>query len=169
MKIPKLNPIMLNIVQTIFISALLMLFGITSYTLVQVGGDTYERILAKREENADARIVCSYISMRARQYDTEGGVSIRNMEDGTKALIFTEYDGEQAYETRVYHHEGSLYESHIRADIPFDKGEGFVMVNVDKVEFDIQEVDGNKLLTVEVRTGQDERQKRSALIMLRAA
>lgn len=169
MKFTKLNPVVLNIIQMIFISALLMLFGITGYVLVDVGSQTYDRILEKRDENADARVVCSYITMRARQYDVEGGVDIRTMEDGTEVLVFVDVDGAIAYETRVYHHDGSLYESHVRADAPFDKGDGFVMVKVDEVEFDIREEDGNRLLAVEVTAGQKYRQKRNALIMLRAA
>lgn len=160
-------PSILNLLQLLLITALLVLFGATGYVLVQVGGDTYQRILTRRDENADARIVTSYITMRARQYDTDGGISIENME-GTKVLVFAEGIGEESYQTRVYHHEGTLYEQYVRADQPFVVGEGFEMVKVNEVDFALEEKDGNKRLALTVRTGEDDRQLREAVINLRA-
>ena len=95
--------------EIVFVMALLGLFGITTYTLVMTGADTYSRLLNERDDNSNLRVAVSFISMKIRQNDVEGTVGIVELSSGT-ALSIKEVIEDEIYETLVYQYDGAVYE-----------------------------------------------------------
>ncbi len=101
----------LHLVEILCVTALLLLFGLTTYTLIAVGGDTYSRLLDKREVVSDLRIASSYVSMRIRQNDVAGGVEHRISGIGDILVLTRPYEDGTVLETRIYAYNGYLVES----------------------------------------------------------
>ncbi|MDR1158786.1 MAG: DUF4860 domain-containing protein [Oscillospiraceae bacterium] len=120
-----------NFLELFFVAALLMLFGITTYTLVSVGGSTYRRVMEKRDDSANLRVALSYMATQIRQHDKTGGVQIRPLPDGGDCLVLTDhYDGEP-YELRIYLYDGTLRESLSPAAEPLEPDYGAEIAVVD--------------------------------------
>ena len=151
-----------GLMEILCVMALLLLFGITTYTLVTVGAGSYRRLLEKRDANSDLRIAVGYLSMRVRQYDVSGGVSVGESEQGSYLVLYEDIEGEQ-YETRIYLHDGQLRELWMASQDEFDPDSGEEIVPLDSCGIQIAE---NGLLRVEVgyaeRTRELELQLRSA-------
>ncbi|MDR0671040.1 MAG: DUF4860 domain-containing protein [Oscillospiraceae bacterium] len=120
-----------NFLELFFVAALLMLFGITTYTLVSVGGSTYRRVMEKRADSANLRVALSYMATQIRQHDRTGGVQIRSLPDGGECLVLTDHYGGEAYELRIYLHDGTLRESLSPAADPLDPAYGAEIAAID--------------------------------------
>ena len=143
-----------SLIEIMFVMALLALFGITTFTLVSVGSDSFSRLLDARSDNSDLRVAMSYITMKVRQYDEVGAISVRRLGEGD-ALILTDDLGEgYLLETRIYMHEGALYEVLEDADMEFDPLSGFQITTLTGVS--LTPLPGNTALRVEVWAGQGE-------------
>jgi hypothetical protein len=106
--------------ELIFIAALLLLFGATSFMVVSAGGGSYQRVMDKRAVSGDLRVALSYLTTQLRQNDEAGAVSLRPDPSGGDMLVFTQtFDGE-SYETRVYLADGRLMEATVAADASFE-------------------------------------------------
>lgn len=111
--------------EILFITALLLLFGVTTYTLVAVGGGSYNRVMSKRDVNVTVRVALSYLSTQLRQHDEAGAVSVRTLPDGAQCLVLaSQTEAGDVYETRIYCDNGYLKESVVLAEEPFDASFG---------------------------------------------
>ena len=119
-----------GLMEILCVMALLLLFGITTYVLVTVGGDSYRRLLDKRDANANLRIATGYLGMRMRQYDVSGCLSAGENEQGAYLALRETIDGE-AYETRVYLYQGMLCEQFMAAEDEFIPESGLEIVALD--------------------------------------
>ncbi len=124
-----------SFLEILFITALVLLFGLTTYTLVAVGGDSYGRILSKRDNNSDARVALSYMTTRIRQTDRTTAVSIDEV-NGTQILTLSYPSEDETYENRVYCLDGMLYEALVPAEDPFDPASGEEIVALDAMQLD---------------------------------
>ncbi len=122
---------MMGMMEIICVAALLLLFGLSTFTLVSVGADAYSRLLNKREATSDMRVASSYLSMKVRQCDERGAAEVRREPSGdVLVLTNTDEDG-VAIETRVYLHKGMLYEAIASTGEAFDPELGFEIVPAD--------------------------------------
>ena len=141
----------INIIEILCMTALLLLFGFTSIMVVSQGANAYEKILAKRDTSGDLRVATSYISMRVRQMDNDGGLEVREIPGG-EMLVLTHPDYE-GLETRIYVYENSLYEAFSPYDLDFDPLLGELVTDLDDLKLSL--TDG--LLSVSVSKGADSR------------
>lgn len=90
----------------------LLLFGVFAVCILSVlltGAGAYRRLADRDRESYDQRTAVQYLATKIRQADRTGAVTVGDFE-GQDALILTEeFDGE-AYETRIYCHDGYICE-----------------------------------------------------------
>ncbi len=91
--------------------AALLLFALFALCILAVlfsGTGIYSRLSDRDAESFNRRSLEGYISTKLRQSDFAGGISV---EDGVLILA-----AEEGYETRIYCHEGYIYELFTRSD-----------------------------------------------------
>jgi hypothetical protein len=108
-----------GVLELIFVTALLALFGAASFMLVSAGNGSYQRIMDKRAVSGDLRVALSYLATQFRQNDEAGAVSLRPCPEGGEMLVFTRVIEGTPYETRIYLASGRLMEAAVAADTPF--------------------------------------------------
>jgi len=104
----------------------LLLFGAFAICILSVlltGADVYRKLSARDELSYNRRTAAQYLTMRVRQADQLGDVSIRPFE-GEDALVITEVIEEDVYETLVYCYDGYLRELFAAADGGFMPEDG---------------------------------------------
>lgn len=122
-----------SLIEITFVMILLALFGITTYTLVAVGANNYEKMLLEREDHARMRVALSYISTRVRQGDAENALRIASIESGSALVISQEEDGE-VYETWIYMRGNELCELYIPKEAGFSSASGIPLVPIGGME-----------------------------------
>lgn len=139
-----------------------MLFAVFAFCVITVlitGAKIYESFTARDQLSYDHRTVSSYLTTRIRQSDAVGAYFIGDFSDATPGsegdtFYFCEYFEGKAYYTRIYCHEGYLYELFSVSDEPFDPADGERILAVDDLRFFVT---GN-VVTVEVRYADGEQQ-----------
>ena len=154
-----------NMFQIIFITALLLLFGVTTYTLVTVGGSSYRRVMEARDENAASRTALSYIGMRVRQNDVQDALAI---DAANNALLLRSGDAVDAYEYRIYYYEGGLYECLAMVGQPFNVWDGAYVAPIGGLEMETFEKNGQTMLSVTVLSTGDEPIESSMTMAMRS-
>jgi len=153
--------------EILLITSLLLLFGVTTYTLVSAGGRAYGRVMDKREDSVSLRVALSYLTTQLRQNDTDGAVLLREESCGECLVLRRRYDGE-TYETRIYLDDGRLWESFTPADMPFDPAAGDEITPLTGLSFRLIGPDRPALvLTVTAGEG-DGAQTRQTVVTLNA-
>lgn len=100
-----------SMVELIMVMALLLMFGVTIYTLVYTGANTQERIMHEKDALTDARIALSYINVRMRQNDSKDKVAVETLElTGKNAIVIRERSWDYEYDTWIYCYDGKLME-----------------------------------------------------------
>lgn len=116
-----------SMVEMFFVMALLALFGLTTYTLIAVGSNSFQKLMDERESNTDLRVALSYINMKIHQFDTAGALTVESGEDGGR-LVLSELIGTTTYNTAIYLRDGKLCEATYDASERFDPSSGFDLV-----------------------------------------
>ena len=146
-----------GMISALMMCILLLLFGATGYTLVAVGSNGYSRILARRDENNNARVAISYLTMRLRQNDAATMVELVAYEKGKYGLALMERVDMEMYETRIYLYEGLLYESFVKSETRFHPLNGFVIGHLSRWELSIEETEeGKRMLHIKAWGKDDE-------------
>lgn len=83
------------------------------FLMVIFGAQTYRDIVARQARNNEERALLSYISTCVRMNDTQGAVSISEV-DGEPVLVIG--DGNTGYALRIYRHEDCLVEDYGEVD-----------------------------------------------------
>jgi len=150
------------------ITALLLLFGVTTFTLVSAGGQAYRRIMDKREAGISLRVALSYMTTQLRQNDIEGAVLLRERPGGGPCLVLRRQYDEEFYDTRIYLEDGLLREFFTSADAAFDRMYGDEITPLTGLDCRFADPD-NKLLILTVTAGQGEHeQTRQTVVALTA-
>lgn len=105
-----------HIVDVLFVLALFGIFAASALMLVTLGANVYKQTVAHMDENYAERTTYAYITEKIRQNNSEGTVSIAELE-GTPALVFTTTLSDVEYCTYLYYYEGYLKELSLRKDI----------------------------------------------------
>lgn len=121
-----------SLIELVLVMALLIIFGLGTFTLVISGSGAYKNILDKKEVNSELRVAISYINMRIRQNDSVGAVRVEKSPFGNDAAIVTEEVIESdTYETWIFWHEGKLRETLIKQGEPVTIDISFAIADVD--------------------------------------
>lgn len=152
-------------IEIFFVMALLALFGITTYTLVAVGSDSFHDLIEERDDNASLRVSLSMISMKVRQMDAVDAVKIEKGKD-SDILVITETSDSGKYNTYLFIRDGQLCEYTSDDSAPFDPKSGFELTELSGVAFSLV----NDILRVEVwMQGEAGKTSLWSLIKLRSA
>ena len=102
-----------SLVELVMVMLLLMLFGLTIYTLIFAGSRTQQSINDKKDAQVDARIAVSYLNKWVKQNDVSGAVTIGEIPElGVNALVVRSYSEQYDFHsiTWIYYHEGYIME-----------------------------------------------------------
>lgn len=119
-------------VEVLAVLVLLLLLGVSAFTLSLAGADSYKSLNSYRDKSASVRIAIAYSEMKIHQYDTAGVLSVEpHPVTGEQALVIRETIEGQKYETWIYYSQGYLREALvISGQIPTDEF-GFEVVALD--------------------------------------
>lgn len=95
---------------------LLALYALCILGVMMSGAEVFSRLGSRDEAAFDRRSLESYIAAKLRQSDFAGGVRVEE-----QSLILA---AEAGYETRIYCHEGWLWESFTLSGAELDPGAG---------------------------------------------
>jgi hypothetical protein len=102
-----------GLIELIMVMALLMLFGMTIFSLIYTGSETMGKIDESKNAQIDARIAMSYLNVRLRQNDGSNQVDIRkNHMNGQDAMVLRHVadDPLESYDTWIFWADGVLQE-----------------------------------------------------------
>lgn len=105
-----------HIVDVLFVLALFGIFAASALMLVTLGANVYKQTVSHMDGNYTERTAYAYITEKIRQNNSEGAISIAELE-GTPALVFTTTLEETEYCTYLYYYDGYLKELSLRKDI----------------------------------------------------
>ncbi len=101
--------------ELMMVFALIALFGILCFTLIQAGGGAYERLAENRSNKSFARVALSYMENRVRQGDVGEAVMITDnpLEDEGKALVISGITGVPDEELWIMQYGDELVEYYV--------------------------------------------------------
>ena len=128
-----------------------LIFTICILTVLLTGADIYKKISLRDQNSFQRRTTVQYLTTRIRQSDTEGMVFVgdfnaEDMGDTGDTLFLKEEINGRTFFTRIYCHEGYLYELFSEAGLETSKQYGEKILKVNALNFTIR---GN-LLYIEV-------------------
>lgn len=128
-----------SIVEFIFIIALLMIFGFTTFSLLIAGSESYENISNRKEVQSELRLASSYVNMKIRQNDSEGTLSVvKNPYNQTNALLIKERFDQKEYHTWVYFDKGCLWEATLEKGMQLTTDVSFPIATLERFEMSYQ-------------------------------
>lgn len=92
-----------------FITALIILFAVTSFLVIIIGAKQYRFISNKLTANYETRIISSYLAAQFNRYDVSDSIAITDL-NKTPSLSFTHSLEGQTHTTYIYAYGGWLRE-----------------------------------------------------------
>jgi type II secretory pathway pseudopilin PulG len=153
--------------ELMMVFALIALFGILCFTLIEAGGGAYERLAENRSSKSYARVALSYIENRVRQGDGGQSVMIAEspLDEDESALVITGITGIEDEELWILQNGGELVEYYLAKGQELDPASYFTIADIES--FDVEVVGSTLQLTIgylqnsEVKT-------QSSMILLRS-
>lgn len=128
-------------IDTVFVICLLLLFVLSSLSVIAIGASIYKKNVAKMADNSSHRIACAYITEKVRQADKDGSIYVKKI-FGENALVLSENIDGTTYNTYIYDYDGNLMELFARADLAaFYPQSGQKILKIGS--FDIEEISDN--------------------------
>jgi hypothetical protein len=120
----------------------LTIFSLCILLVLLFGAKLYKNALDQDRSDFDKRTANQYLLTRIRQSDAEGRVFIGSFASGQPSqegdtFYLVEELGGELYYTRIYCHEGYLYELFTAAEDTFDKADGEKILPLDGLSFQI--------------------------------
>lgn len=140
--------------EVLAVFVLLLLLGISIFTLATAGGAAYQRAEQNRSAQGELRVAMSFLQMKIRQNDVAGALYIApNPVNGEDALVVTEDIQGTTYETWLYHDEGYLREALILAGEPFDNNMSFEIAKLDALSLRVNATGTGLIIRANTRDG----------------
>ena len=98
-------------IETITVMLLLVLFAFVVFIVIDAGSNAFEEITTDKQSTMSARVSYSYISMKVKQNDEAGAVSVYKTQYGDTLRIEN-----TDYTTHIFYTEGALYECVTKKD-----------------------------------------------------
>lgn len=128
-----------SVVEFVFIVALLMIFGFTTFSLLIAGSESYENISKRKEVQSELRLASSYVNMKIRQNDVEGVLSVvKNPYNLTDSLLIKEIFDKKEYHTWVYFDKGRLWEATLEKGMILTTDVSFPIAILERFEMTYQ-------------------------------
>jgi len=121
-----------SLVELVLVMMLLLLFGVTIFTLIFSGSDTYQRINENQSTESDVRIALSYLNLKIRQNDVADKIEIKNF-PGTERPALVLYDPREGSDlvTWIFWEDGKLLECLVSEGEPPSADLSFTIIDVD--------------------------------------
>ena len=123
-------------VDTVFILALMALFGIISVYVIMIGAKQYKSIADRMSENYETRTVASYLEEKLSQSDVSGSADVV-MLDSVEALVLTDNINGQLYNTYIYAYDGYLLEITVSDGTEVTPGSGQKLLETGSLDIDM--------------------------------
>jgi type II secretory pathway pseudopilin PulG len=151
-------------IEMVMVMTLLILFGVTIYTLIYSGVNTQNRITEEKISQTDARVAMSFLNVRLRQSDARDMIEVKMFDSiGSNAIVIKERNPEYSYDTWIYSYEGRLMEALVNPDEIPNPSYGFGLADVERLETII---DGGRITnTIYYYSGDTLRNMSSTLLM----
>lgn len=141
--------------EVLAVFVLLLLLGISIFTLASSGAAAYRRTEQTRSVQGELRIAMSFLQMKVRQSDAAGAIYLApNPVNGTTALVLSETIEGIAYETWIYHDAGVLREALILAGDPVDNSVAFDIAHVDEMTLSTNNLGTGLLIRARTQDGE---------------
>ncbi|MCR5404379.1 MAG: DUF4860 domain-containing protein [Butyrivibrio sp.] len=130
-----------HIIDSVFVICLMLLFLLSSLSVIALGAGIYKRNTKTMETNYSHRVAFAYITEKLRQADENGAIHVESI-FGEDALVMTEEVGDVLYNTYIYNYDNNLMELYAREDLENfypQSGQAIMTVN----DFIITEVSDN--------------------------
>jgi len=124
--------------EQLFPALLFFVFLLCTVFTILIGSRVYENIRERDRLSFETDTALAYVTNKIRQNDMADSIAVRN-ENGQQFLVFTTYFDEIAYETRIYHMDGGLYELFALADNDLDATAGQRIMDCDTMSFTLKE------------------------------
>ena len=140
-------------VDSVFILALMALFGIISVYVIMIGAKQYKSIADRMSQNYETRTVASYLEEKLSQSDVSGSADVV-MLDSVEALVLTDNINGQLYNTYIYAYDGYLLEITVSDGTEVSPGSGQKLIETGSLKMDM--VSSNLFhFTITDTTGKD--------------
>ncbi len=96
-------------VELVMVMTLLILFGVTVFTLIAAGSNAQAKLIANKNSQTDARVAVSYLNVKIRQNDT-GNIVVKPCPVSGESALLIQTRGDDSYDTWVYFFDGMIYE-----------------------------------------------------------
>lgn len=141
-----------------FAAVLFGLFVIMLLLSFLVGINVYQALDTLAASESTQRLEQSFLANTVHSNDTSGAVRVGEGPEG-KALVLSEtVDGTNAYETRIYAHDGSIVQEYALAGSPYAPEKAIVLFDSQQFDFTFEK----GLLTIVTDTGSVDVALRSA-------
>lgn len=134
--------------QGVFIFVLLGIFALMSTLMVLLGAQMYRATVDHSQQNNQERLLRAYVRSMVHAQDSGGTIEIVE-ENGIPVLCMKELFDDEVYITRLYQHEGSLYEYFADGEQTFNLGDGTAICSAGSFKADLE----GQLLTVKMTDG----------------
>ncbi len=124
--------------EMILVMLLLILFSVSSMSLVASSSNAYIDTIRKNDNLASLRVAQSYLYTKVRQGLESGAVRITSHIDiPGGCLVIGNDDSLEKYDTYIFVKDGQLRESLVLPDLQFDPEESFQVVRLDELKLEI--------------------------------
>lgn len=131
-------------------------FALCVLLVLLIGGRVYRNLVDGGSESYQSRTAVQYVATRVRQGNT---VAVESF-DGGDALVLREEINGRSYVTRIYCHEGWLWELYCAESAQLSRADGERVLEVEKLAFSLTDgfltalIDG-QTLRLQLRGGRE--------------
>lgn len=112
-------------------------FTLCALLVLLTGAKVYRGVTDRARTRADAATAARYLTTRVHQADRTNGLLLEAFGDGDALVLLSEADGE-AYETRIYCHNGWLCELFSPQDAGLSPADGEQILPLKNLSFHLQ-------------------------------
>jgi len=113
-------------------------FTLCALLVVLSGARVYQNLTHEAQRRSDNATVARYLTTRLHQSDSAGAIRLETFGD-TQALVICSQHEQELYETRIYCHDGWLYELFSAPDAGLSPEDGERLLPLEKLSFDWQQ------------------------------
>lgn len=117
--------------------AVFALMAICVLMVLLAGAEGYRAIVDREERTFDSRTAAQYLTTRIRQSDRTGTVAVEDF-GGTEALSLREQIGGKGYVTRIYCHDGWMWELFTPETGDFSPEDGEKLLELEALSFRLE-------------------------------
>ena len=132
-----------SLIELLLVMVILVIFGLSTFTLVISGNNAYKNIIEKKTLNSELRVAVSYLDMKLRQGDGLGEIGVKKIPNGyNNAIVIHELVEGETYETWIYFNNGKLREAYILQGTPIVDQNSFAVAEIDGFDIRYNKIDG---------------------------